>query len=280
MGGSSISGHHVLMNSISFNNLTKGIDSNSCPDIEVYNCISFNNGNYNVAFYTNDVANTAFKASGIISIRTENLSTGENLKGKGTQVESDYMNESNYYWVGGVCQNSKGAKLTTDIFVSLVFDFEAGVGRNADGTINLGDFLKIKDGAVPAGVGTTGASTPSPKLEFVEDLEHNYSESWYNVDPNYHWHACDCGDKSHVEEHTFEYIIDKQPTETEPGYKHNECTVCGYKKAQIEIPALGGNDPIPPVEEPTGFAAIWQAIVDFFVGIYEWFMELIGIEKK
>ena len=280
MGGSSISGHHVLMNSISFNNLTKGIDSNSCPDIEVYNCISFNNGNYNVAFYTNDVANTAFKASGIISIRTENLSTGENLKGKGTQVESDYMNESNYYWVGGVCQNSKGAKLTTDIFVSLVFDFEAGVGRNADGTINLGDFLKIKEGSVPAGVGTTGASTPSPKLEFVEDLEHNYSESWYNVDPNYHWHACDCGDKSHVEEHTFEYIIDKQPTETEPGYKHNECTVCGYKKAQIEIPALGGNDPIPPVEEPTGFAAIWQAIVDFFVGIYEWFMELIGIEKK
>ncbi len=283
LGGSSISGHHVLINSISFNNLTKGIDSNSCPDVEVYNCISFNNGNYNVAFYTNDVANTAFKASGIISIRTES-GADENLKGKGTQVESDYINETNFYWLGGVCQNSKGVQLDpTKIFVSLEFDFEAGVGRNADGTIDLGDFLKIKSGSVPAGVGTTGESTPSPKLTFVADLECTYSETWYNNDVNYHWHACECGNRIDIGEHTFEYVIDKEATETESGSKHNECTVCGNKKAQITIPPIGSEPQQPPVEEPTeepsGFAAIWQAIVEFFANIVDWFKNLFGGKK-
>ena len=276
MGGESITGHHVIRNSIAFENRSKGIDSNSCPDIEAYNCISFNNGTYNYAFYTNNAANTAFKASGIISIRTVDTNKGENLKGKGSQKSEDYINETTFYWAeSGICANSKGVKLDpAAIFVSLEFK---GIGRNADGTINLGDFLKIKEGSVPAGVGTTGASTPSPKVELVPDLEHNYGDNWVNTDLNVHWKECECGDKAHIGEHTFEYVVDKEPTETEVGYRHRECTVCGYQKAQVEIQPLGSQN---PPEEPTGFAAIWQAIVDFFVGIYEWFMELIGIEKK
>ena len=43
MGGSSISGHHILRNSVSFGNKAKGIDSNSCPDIEAYSSTSYNN---------------------------------------------------------------------------------------------------------------------------------------------------------------------------------------------------------------------------------------------
>ena len=35
MGGSSITGYHKLINSLAFNNKAKGIDSNSCPDIQV-----------------------------------------------------------------------------------------------------------------------------------------------------------------------------------------------------------------------------------------------------
>ncbi len=279
MGGESLSGHHVVKNSYAFNNRAKGIDSNSCPDIEVYNCISFNNGSHNVAFYTNSTGNTGFKASGVISMRTKDLSIGENFKNIKGQKSSDYNNETTYYWTeAGICVNSEGDILRAeDVFVSLEF---AGLSRNADGTINLGDFLKIKEGSVPSGVGTTGAATPSPKLDLIPDVPHNYGDSWVNTDVYVHWQECECGDRANIGDHTFEYVIDKEPTENEVGYKHNECTVCGYKKAQIEIPALGGNDPIPPVEEPTGFAAIWQAIVDFFVGIYEWFMELIGIEKK
>ena len=36
MGGSSITGGHKLINSVAFCNKAKGIDSNSCPDIQVY----------------------------------------------------------------------------------------------------------------------------------------------------------------------------------------------------------------------------------------------------
>ena len=255
----------------------KGIDSNSCPDIEAYNCISFNNGNYNVAFYTNNAADTAFKASGIISFKTETGSIGENLKGKGSQKNDDYVNETTYYWNGTACANSKGDTLDpAAIFVSLEFK---GVTRNADGTWSLGDFLKIKEGTVPAGVGTTGESTPSPKIELVPDLEHNYGDTWVNTDIYVHWQECECGDKAHIGEHTFEYVIDKEPTETEVGYRHRECTVCGYKKAQVEIQPTGTQTP-PVVEEPSFFQSIIDAIVEFFQQIVEWFQALFVGEKK
>lgn len=39
--------------------------------------------------------------------------------------------------------------------------------------------------------------------------------------------------------HQYEWVIDKEATETEKGSKHEECTVCGYKKDAVEIPATG-----------------------------------------
>ena len=53
MGGSSLPGSHVIINSVAFDNKAKGIDSNSCPDNVVVGCTSFNNENSNVALYTN-----------------------------------------------------------------------------------------------------------------------------------------------------------------------------------------------------------------------------------
>ena len=37
--------------------------------------------------------------------------------------------------------------------------------------------------------------------------------------------------------HTFQWVIDREATATEKGSKHEECSVCGYKKAAVEIPA-------------------------------------------
>lgn len=42
-----------------------------------------------------------------------------------------------------------------------------------------------------------------------------------------------------VAEHTFTWVTDKEATATEKGSKHEECTVCGYEKAAVEIPATG-----------------------------------------
>lgn len=48
---------------------------------------------------------------------------------------------------------------------------------------------------------------------------HNYGTDWKS-DENNHWHECICGDKSDEGAHTFEWVAD-----------HEECTICGYKKA-------------------------------------------------
>ena len=76
---------------------------------------------------------------------------------------------------------------------------------------------------------------------------HDYKAEW-TYDENQHWHACTvCGEKKDEAAHTFEWVIDKQPTETEAGSKHEECTVCGYAKAAVEIPATGTTTPAPTV---------------------------------
>ena len=71
MGGSSLSGKHELINSLSFENLAKGIDSNSGTDIIVKSSTSFNNGSYNVALYTSSASETAFETSGILSFEQQ-----------------------------------------------------------------------------------------------------------------------------------------------------------------------------------------------------------------
>lgn len=67
---------------------------------------------------------------------------------------------------------------------------------------------------------------------------HNYGTEW-KYDETNHWHECECGNKADITAHTFKQIIDKEATATEKGSKHEECTVCGYKKAAVDIPATG-----------------------------------------
>ena len=67
---------------------------------------------------------------------------------------------------------------------------------------------------------------------------HSYGTAWKYDDTN-HWHECACGDKADTAAHTFKWVTDKEATATEKGSKHEECTVCGYKKAAAEIPATG-----------------------------------------
>jgi hypothetical protein len=124
MGGTGIAGAHVLQNSIAFENKDKGIDSNSGPDIQVENCTSFNNGSYNVALYSNSGINTAYKADGIISFKTQtntmlawlesvgvtsgalvtiaenavNENDQQQVRLYGTQVLADVYKDSNFYW--------------------------------------------------------------------------------------------------------------------------------------------------------------------------------------
>ena len=69
----------------------------------------------------------------------------------------------------------------------------------------------------------------------IDSHNHNYGTEW-KYDETNHWHECECGNKADITAHTFKQIIDKKATATEKGSKHEECTVCGYKKAAVDIP--------------------------------------------
>ena len=166
MGGDSMPGSHVLENSIAFANKAKGIDSNSCPDIKVKNCTSINNQGANVAFYTNSAKNTDFEATGVISFRTAKEDVAENIKPVGSQDLTKIYKATNFYWDTASKTSfntpAAGEAVTTvsaDWFASLDYSSildgnksVAGIVRNADGTIALGNIFKLTDKA-PAGVG-------------------------------------------------------------------------------------------------------------------------------
>lgn len=76
---------------------------------------------------------------------------------------------------------------------------------------------------------------------------HNYGTAWKS-DADNHWHECPCGDRKDIAAHSFKWVIDKEPTATRKGSKHEECTVCGYKKAAVAIPAKGST--VKPSDRP------------------------------
>ena len=69
----------------------------------------------------------------------------------------------------------------------------------------------------------------------IDSHNHNYGTEW-KYDGTNHWHECECGNKTDITAHTFKWIVDKEATTAEKGSKHEECTVCGYKKAAVDIP--------------------------------------------
>lgn len=76
---------------------------------------------------------------------------------------------------------------------------------------------------------------------------HNHGTAWKS-DADNHWHECPCGDRKDIAAHSFKWVIDKEPTATRKGSKHEECTVCGYKKAAVAIPAKGST--VKPSDQP------------------------------
>lgn len=76
---------------------------------------------------------------------------------------------------------------------------------------------------------------------------HNHGTAWKS-DAGNHWHECPCGDRKDIAAHSFKWVIDKEPTTIRKGSKHEECTVCGYKKAAVAIPAKSST--VKPSDQP------------------------------
>ena len=85
----------------------------------------------------------------------------------------------------------------------------------------------------------------------IDSHNHDYGTEW-KYDSTNHWHECECGNKADITAHNFKWIVDKKATTTEKGSKHEECTVCGYKKTAVDIPAIGfGSSSDDEANKPT-----------------------------
>ena len=92
--------------------------------------------------------------------------------------------------------------------------------------------------AVPAVDGYLSLPNVKTITPAADSHTHDYGEDW-KYDETNHWHECDGGDRADTAAHTFKWVTDKEAGATEKGSKHEECTVCGYKKAAVDIPATG-----------------------------------------
>lgn len=83
---------------------------------------------------------------------------------------------------------------------------------------------------------TIGVKVDTDKNGTYETLldtedKHEYNNEWKSNNTS-HWKECKCGQKSRVIEHDFKWIIDQDSTTTQIGLKHEECSVCGYKRSE------------------------------------------------
>lgn len=91
---------------------------------------------------------------------------------------------------------------------------------------------------------------------------HKYGTEW-KYDKTNHWHECECGNKADITAHNFKWIIDKEATATEKGSKHEECTVCGYKKTAVDIPVTDfGNSSDDQPNKPINTASSENSSAD------------------
>ena len=208
MGGTNLPGNHKLLNSISYDNAAKGIDSNSCPDVKVYNSTSYNNEGYNVALYTgNKSAVTDYAADGVISFRKG--TDGKEQLALQSQSSTAVYGPNNFYWDADTQTSHNKSTNTVTVkeswFESL--DTSAAPTRKADGSIDMhGLLLLTAEGLAATDAGARGAvwgqaeaekatiwvvgdSTVSafndsyylPREGYGEELENYFNANVYNL---------------------------------------------------------------------------------------------------
>ena len=99
--------------------------------------------------------------------------------------------------------------------------------------------IQYNDGSGSSNIKTYQNITVKP---YVGPHTHTYAGSPWYADAKSHWHWCTdsaCPDPSgstkDLASHTFVWKVDKAATETQTGLKHEECTVCSYKRSENTV---------------------------------------------
>ena len=152
---------HEAYNCISFGNKTNGFTNNSDPMGKYIDCMGYNNGGSNLELHVYTGAEPQFTVTNFKSFADstyQNIST-DIAEGDLTETEAEeacistVRAKGNYFYNAetGKSEDAEGNELTEYDFVSLseLVDYvKGGIGsvkRNEDGTLNLGNFLKVRE---------------------------------------------------------------------------------------------------------------------------------------
>ncbi|MBW8688202.1 InlB B-repeat-containing protein [Chitinophaga rhizophila] len=141
LGGSGIAVNHIVRRCVAFNNGKHGFTDNNNPgNIEFSNNTSYNNAQSNFNFREGSTATFRNNLS---------FNAGASDKSNGTDVSN-----SNVWWKNRVSTNAGGLVVSSADFVST----SPSVGKNSDGSPNLGNFLALAAGSdlINAGVTANG----------------------------------------------------------------------------------------------------------------------------
>lgn len=124
--------------------------------------------------------------------------------------------------------------------------------------------IQYNDGSGSSNIKVRQSITVGP---YVGDHQHTYDDSPWYQDATSHWHQCtdkDCpnpsGSTKDQARHTFVWKVDKAATRTQTGLKHEECTVCHFKRNEnTVIPVLSGHSPATKPDSGAENTAITSA---------------------
>ena len=143
----------------------------------------------------------------------------------------------------GVTSIGEGAFMRCDALASVTIpEGVTSIGKNAFALCN-----ELQTLTVPCTLDISNASVPN-----WTTITKTHAGTWtkWEKDDADHWHSCKCGEALNRAAHTFAWVIDREATTAEKGEKHEECSVCGYKRASVEIPVISTYP--PQVETPEG----------------------------
>lgn len=102
-------------------------------------------------------------------------------------------------------------------------------------------------------------------IKITVNAGHSYGD--WKFDDTDHWKECSYGDSvTEKGEHSFEWITDKEASESEAGVKHEECSVChATRNENTEIPRI-----------PTKWEKIKAWFVDLLTKIIKWIIDIIN----
>lgn len=140
LGGEDIAVNHIVRRSIAFGNKKHGFTFNRNPgSITMTNNTSWGNGEENIKF---DEGTHVFS---------------NNLSFQGTNSDHTVgtdVSSTNCWWKNGVSVNAKGLVVSAADFISLT----PTVNRNSDGSISLGNFLRLAPGSDLINTGVPGGT--------------------------------------------------------------------------------------------------------------------------